>query len=497
MSTELSTGNLVISGNAHKNVAVLSVVFVACMYFVPWVLHAQTVLYESYEQGGTIEGEGTANYRLVGSFTASESMYFDDTNGSSFAGLYFNGNGCPANTYRPNVHIASSTSSTVSTTLWGLVDVDNYIAENSGAFYDFSTARGSGAGNTFWAQAGHTYGIYVSDVDCVSVVSDNLDLIYYGYLSWDGDYTDFLVNSGLTRIVSVVPANEETVATSTSFTLSSNVYVNEMDFSDDLFVRFKYIRQENLQVAVANTEVLYEVLEQPVLSYGFSTVTATSSILDTGEYLYWVELRRPSLANSLLGWFNLSNIYDPGLINQSKTNFIVVERTNLDQFIYDMATSTQALLSDPGVFNDIQDNCNPISGFDALGCLTALFIPNQTQLTYAISNLQNQVLTKAPVGYVSRVVTILNDSATTTLPAISYTFGGTALEGETIGFDFETIVSESTEILTTEWVSDQEEPQTIWDIFMPLWELLVYAFLIIMVLNEVVGLYGHHSKKSL
>jgi len=198
-----------------------------------------------------------------------------------------------------------------------------------------------------------------------------------------------------------------------------------------------------------------------------------------------------------LGWFNLSNIYDPGLINQSKTNFIVVERTNLDQFIYDMATSTQALLSDPGVFNDIQENCNPISGFDALGCLTALFIPNQTQLTYAISNLQNQVLTKAPVGYVSRVVTILNDSATTTLPAISYTFGGTALEGETIGFDFETIVSESTEILTTEWVSDQEEPQTIWDIFMPLWELLVYAFLIIMVLNEVVGLYGHHSKKSL
>jgi len=298
----------------------------------------------------------------------------------------------------------------------------------------------------------------------------------------------------LTRIVSVSPADQEVVATSTTFSLSASIYINEAEYEDDMYLRFRYVRQDDLQAAVACIDCLYTVIDVPIDHFGSSLIEATTSITHIGEHLYYVEIRKPSVINQVLTWFNLGNLYDPQLIRRSSTRFIAVERTNLDQFIYDMASTTAAILSDPGVFEDVAESCNPISGFDFTQCISGLLVPNASQLSVAVNTLQTQVLQKAPVGYITRLITILNGSATSSLPAISYTFGSESpLAGEVVSFDFNDTLASANGILTEDWVSNQAEPMSIWDVFMPLWNVLVYAVLVFMMVSQITGLY-HHKK---
>lgn len=463
----------------------------------PRVFAETTVLYESYEQGGEITtnvagGNGT----LIGTFTPETNLFFDNNSGV-YVGISWKNETivCHASPHF-SVGVASSTTAYSNTALWATKDY--FHSHDQYAFDEMTSDSGSPGVQLI---AGHTYGIYAFP-NCgggvnMKIRADSSNLIYYGYLSWDGNYgPSFSEISGRTRIISVVPVDDAVVSTSTPVTLSADIFVNESDFDEDMYLRFRYVRQQNLQTAVACIECLYTNIDVPISTANGSTISEdTSGILTGGEYLYTVEIRNPSLLHNILGWWGLGNLYDPGMLAESHTSFIVGERTALDEFIFEMASTTQALLTDPGIFEDIQDNCNPISGFDALGCLVALFIPNNAQLSTSMNTSKEYVLTKAPLGYVTRTVSILSNSATTSLPNISYTFGtGSPLEGEEFSFNYTQIVADADQILTEDWVSNQEDPQNIWDIFMPLWEVLVYAFLLVMILKEVTGIgTQHHS----
>jgi len=304
-----------------------------------------------------------------------------------------------------------------------------------------------------------------------------------------------------TRVISIHPNEDDdgVQATSTDFQLWSLINVNIDDYvaDDDWFVRFKYIRQEDLQLAVANTDLLYTTVDVPITQWpNFEIIEATTTIDREGVYLYSVQIRTPSVINNILGWFNLNNVYDPGLVAEKSGQFIVGQRTTLDQYIYDMASTTSALISDPGTFSDVSDNCNPISGFSALGCITALLVPNQTQISSAVDTLKSSILTKAPVGYVTRVISIMTDSATTSLPDLNYTFGNGPLEGQEFHFEPNTLLASADTIIREDLVSDQDDPQNLWDIFMPIWNTLLYAGLLMMIVSEVTGMYNkaHHKK---
>jgi len=350
---------------------------------------------------------------------------------------------------------------------------------------------------------GTVYGMYMEsncgsgqEVHLLGDIGVDSNFYFFGYINDVGPYEEFQTFVETTRIIDVDPTDGETTATSTSFLLASNIFINENDYNEDMFLRFRFIRQDNLQVAVANTEVLYTIIDVPIENDSYSYLSATSSVLEAGEYLYTVEIRNPSILNQILGWWNLSNLYDPGLIAQSKTSFIVVQRTILDQYIFDMASTTTALLGNPGIFEDIGDNCNPISGFDALACITALFIPNNTQIETAMNTAKSYVLTKAPVGYATRVVEIMTGGATSTLPTISYTFGtGTALEGEEMHFDFNDTLASANTILTDTLVSNQAEPMNVWEVFMQVWNIIVYGGLLLLIVSEVIGLNQHKTRK--
>jgi len=302
-----------------------------------------------------------------------------------------------------------------------------------------------------------------------------------------------------TRVISIYPEDDQLVeATSTNFELWSLININIDDYveDNDWYVRFRYIRQEDLQLAVANTDLLYTNVDVPITQWpNFDIVSATTSIERVGTYLYTVQIRTPSVINNILGWFNLNNLYDPGLVAEKSGTFIVVEPTQLDSYIESMASTTDNLILTPGTFDDVAENCNPISGFSFTGCISGLLIPNQAQMSTAVDVAKTQILNKAPVGYVSRVVSIVSSSATTSLPDLDYTPGSGPLEGQEFHFEPNALLASADTIIRTDLVSDQNEPKNLWDIFMPIWNILIYAGVLLMIVSDVTGIYNKTQKK--
>lgn len=331
----------------------------------------------------------------------------------------------------------------------------------------------------------------------ISVRANSLNNLFYGYIATNGETP---LEDLSTRVVQIYPNDGETIATSTEYVLEALINVNSEEWTanDDWFVRFKYVRQQNLQAAVANTELLWEVIDIPITSWpAFDFVQATTSITDIGEYIYKVELRTPSTVNTVLNWFNLGNLFDPGLRDRKEGRFIAVERTALDQFMYDMASSTAAFIEDPGIFSGVQDNCNPISGFSAVECISALFVPSQSFMLSSMEATKENILSKVPLGYVTRVVDIMSTTtASTTPPGISYTFEDTPLEGQTIAFDFFGSLTEASTIVEDTLVSNTVDEKNVWEILMPVINPIIYLFLLFMIINDITGIHRHPSKKE-
>jgi len=260
-----------------------------------------------------------------------------------------------------------------------------------------------------------------------------------------------------------------------------------------MFLRFRYVRNQDLQAAVANTSLLWHEVDVDITNDESSDLSTVVPLLEEGIYTYRVEIRVPSIINTALTWFNLGNIYDPGLIKLSQTQFTVVEPTILDQYIIDMASTTDALINNPGLFEDIADNCNPISGFNALGCLTALFLPNQQQLDETVTTMRDYILTKAPIGYVTRLVDIMGSEATTSIPLIEVHLGSSSFLGETTySVDIQDILEETGEILdgtnTNGGLVEASETLTFWEFVSPKIELLMYLALFLMILKDILGM---------
>jgi len=463
----------------------------------PEVALADTLLlYESYEEGGSIPAPTASNYAaFIGSFEVDSPIQLgagDDTH-LGIALKKVGGNVASNNIF---LLIASTTDQYASSSeaIW---QTNSQTLPNEDAF-NFYNIQGNNSGST-WLIPRHSYGIYAytgnPNGDVISVKADTFGLLYYGYLSWDGDYeSTFNENAGLTRIIDIDPAEGETVATSTSFQLSASWYIAEDDYNDDYTLRFRYIRQQDLQASVANIELLYTVIDYPVSSSGFGNYSTTTDISENGKYLYSVELRQSSIINSILSWFSLSNVYDPGLVVRRESDFIAGELTTLDQYIEDMSSTTTALLNDPGVFSDIEDNCNPLSGFSALQCLVALLIPNSNQLQTTINTLKDQVLTKAPVGYITRVVSIMTDTATSTFPLASLSFNSNSpvIPNGSYEVDFVGIMAEAGSILDATHseggLIDTAEDESFWDVVMPAVNTVVYLGLFLLVFHDVTGI---------
>jgi hypothetical protein len=124
-------------------------------------------------------------------------------------------------------------------------------------------------------------------------------------------------------------------------------------------------------------------------------------------------------------------------------------------------------------------------------CFAYLLFPNPTEIANNTETLKNKVLTKFPIGYITRLYTILSSTGTTTIPVLSYTWAndGGPFSGKTLSFDVDSIMVQA-KGLTNEMTSNTDH-KTVWDIFMPFVNLFLALFLIYSMVGDIMGIDFH------
>ncbi len=350
-------------------------------------------------------------------------------NGSSASYLFFTGipNGNPpyatttdayANSNAYQIRVAGCGSVPTS-----FIPNDSPCAiSSSNSSYNFITPESRIVIN--WGDASTTgdYIAYVGHYD--SGTGGSLDIEAQVSFHWDAPTKTptFTGTTGLTntRIESVTPISGSTIATSTTASFGAQVYVNDADFHSGQFVRISFQRNQDNQTSVSNPALVTTTFDFPDLTAsGFTTVSTTTNIQRTGAYTMKVDIRRRSIVNNVLDFFGLGSIFDASVMVSTTTDFTVVQPTAYDNFIASTTDSISNFLASSTVSTAA---CTSFLSFNFLDCMSLIFTWQDAPMKVQLDKLKTTLFAFAPWGYLTRTVTIISSTGSTSIPAFSYTF---------------------------------------------------------------------------
>lgn len=293
----------------------------------------------------------------------------------------------------------------------------------------------------------------------------------------------------MTRIISLSPENGTTTA-STSVTFNLDYYINESDLNGWLGV---VVNLENIDQNVVFSELsrnAYHFIDNHFATTSGEFTFSTTTVLDEGNYRVSAYLTRSYLGLNDF-WSGINTIS----IDEQHNQFIVVASTTLGNLSQSLFGEVNSLLNSTTTSTSteaLRASCVPWSGGFAVDyCLTYLFVPSSEQINSAMISLKDGILIRVPVGYVTRFISIISDSATTSLPTVSYTFATSSVLSMigTISFDPFGALNESGNILHSA-ISDQGGG-TVWDILGLIVKIAVYLGLVLMIIHDVTGIIYH------
>jgi len=313
-----------------------------------------------------------------------------------------------------------------------------------------------------------------------------------------------------TRFVLITsPEDEEVIATSTAVTFSSYIYASQRDIgeeisSSDWYVELTVRYNADDQLAIANRALTEKTIIVPydfVATYNeVSTTTMAFDIGSTipreGRYTITWKLRRPTWTATLTSFFGLDAYFNAGVLAVDTSHFVIGSLTPYDEYMTSIeegiatsfASTTLATLSQR------LGTCNPLGGnFSMLDCVIGLFTLDTQSSSTLVEQFRTMIATRAPLGYVTRVVDIFTaETATSSLPVISYTFATSSpLGAETIEFDMQEIFTDADSLMRVDLVSEKTG-DNLWEIIMPFINALLYAILFYKIYKDITGI--NHQK---
>lgn len=141
-------------------------------------------------------------------------------------------------------------------------------------------------------------------------------------------------------------------------------------------------------------------------------------------------------------------------------------------------------------------------GFDLGLCIAdiavALFVPLPDQVTGYITDLKENVYSRAPIGYITRFYELLSTTTATALPTIDYTFSTSSrsalapiLGGERIHFEpFEYATGTSITSITSDGANGLPE-KNLWEIVEPFYTIVLGLILVIMIIHDLTNIHAH------
>lgn len=301
-----------------------------------------------------------------------------------------------------------------------------------------------------------------------------------------------------TRIVDFTPENNATSTNPVHFSLQGCVSAEDIGTYIGVKFTLHNIDQNVLLLSAFSPSDIY-------LLDGFNATTSgefnfsTTTTIGEGNYRLNALIERSYLG----GWF--VNPFSP--INQDLSHQFIVcgsgDPTCVGTFI--------GGLSQNG-FNELNDifasstatttasaaNCNFTSWttFSLPKCGAYLFIPGGDYLNTTMKGLKDGVLTRIPWGYFTRVVTIFNSTATSSLP----TFTAHVQVGpgddstpptETLTFDPGDMIAGGGTLLNS--ISDPINGKSVKDVFEPFVQLSIALAVLFTIIADLTGSHRHHT----
>ena len=297
-----------------------------------------------------------------------------------------------------------------------------------------------------------------------------------------------------TRIVSFSPANGATTTSPVDFELQ--VYVNEDDLSSIIGVRASLhnIDQNVLALGQWFSPSDIYLFEDDIETAGLFTFSTTTPIGD-GNYRLEACIERSYFS----GWF--SNPFSP--INDCQSHqFTVGQATfigNLTQTIYgQMDQFYQEIDYGSSTVTYLSSTCNPLGDFDIRLCATFLLIPDPQAMASTTKNIRDGILTRFPIGYVTRFVEIISNPATSTLPTFTANIMIGPAASTSLTFDIDDTLQGGADLINS--ITDPFHGKGFREVTEPFVQFVIYGLVIIAIIVDLShgrGGGGRHSHRDI
>jgi len=299
----------------------------------------------------------------------------------------------------------------------------------------------------------------------------------------------------ITRIASTTPKYGQIVATTT--TLSAQVYVASGDWVNGTYLHINLVnntRQNGTGAfAVEAWDAAFGGLDFP-LNEGFNEIATSTTFPFNGQVNATWQIKQPN-STFLIGSF----LPDETLVSSS-TIFYVNQPTALDIILASTSEAfIQAVLTGTTTGQSVV-RCN-LNQFDITICVISLFIPPGPVLLADFTELKDGFLSRWPLGYITRAITILSNSASSSLPVISATVpSGVIGTGATVTLNANHALDFVLNATTSGFLnSSATSTDTFYTITSRYWDLLIYLVLGLWILRRILGshLIGAHKYNHL
>lgn len=286
------------------------------------------------------------------------------------------------------------------------------------------------------------------------------------------------------RIIVTEPYNEEIVSTTTQ--IGATIFISDLDYVDGMYFSYNLINN-TLQNGIGGSAL--DAWNSAFNDFSFDLVPGLNVISTTTTFELNGQVNaswRVYVPNTtfLIGSFLPDNIF-----LSTTTEFTVTRKTGLD---IAMSSSTSVLISSliTGTTTQSIIRCNPVD-FDITTCLVSLFIPPQSVLEHDFNQLRDGFLSRWPLGYVTRFITIFSNTASSSLPVLRATVPpGIPGTGSSLVLDLNGVLDPflNSTIGSFSNVS-ASSTQTLYEFTSYYWEIIVYLALGLYILRRILGLH--------
>jgi len=484
----------------------LSVLIGVFMTFGVPSVYADVVYSQNEDNSVTRELDAGTAYYLIGTFTQPET--YQVANGSiCYFGISLRSDFNPSTSGQ--IFIASTTNPTEGslTSVSGLCASPQIetVAGGSIPFVEATTTMATQStligGHTYGIYTGNGSGFYNGDIKVLTNIGET---DFYGYFSINAEIPFFEADGARTRFVLFDPADEEVVATGTPVSLSGYLYINQVDIGDEIltdgwWIEARIRRDRDNQIAVSNITLLDTVLRiDDTFTATYNSFSTTTEFEREGRYTISWTLHRPSWVTSISSFFGLEAYFNAGIVAQETMHIVAGELTAYDTLVDSYVSTIEDSYASTtlSTLTTRLATCNPLGSFSMADCLIGLFTLDPQSSETVTNQFRSLIATKAPLGYVTRLVSIFTtETATSSLPTISFTFPDSLpLGGEVMTFDFNEILVDAKEIASSTLVSSNDPDSNIWTILMPIINTLIYIILFIAIFSDITNMYKERKQ---